>query len=152
MPSPRSRLEPAEGWQGCPALAEQEPLLHGQALPVDLVLLQLLVVGVPELHDNPLNVQSIDCVCRDHFLVHLQRHGGKQAAHFHTHLPVLPGNNLPLPQGPAGTKGNLTGRAAPCQHSTAQPPLTPLAKGIEILLLGWQSITDHQNHRNNNSD
>lgn len=121
MTSPRSRLEPPEGWQGCPALAEQEALLHGQALPMDLVLLQLLVVRVPKFHDNPLNVESIDCVCRDHFFVHLEMHGGKQAAHLHTHLPVLPGNNLPLPQGPAlqsGDKGSLTGRAAPCQHST----------------------------------
>lgn len=51
--------------------AEQQPLLGGQAPPVHLVLLQLLVVGVPELRDDPLHVQGVHGVRGDDLPVHL---------------------------------------------------------------------------------
>lgn len=57
------------GWAR--VLAEQEPLLGGQALPVDLVLLQLLVIWVPEFHDDPLNVKGIHSMGRNDFPVYL---------------------------------------------------------------------------------
>lgn len=47
-------LEPPE--LGSVALAEQEALLCCQALAMDFILLQLLVVWMPEFHDNSLNV------------------------------------------------------------------------------------------------
>lgn len=51
--------------------AEQEPLLGRQPLSVDLVLLQLLVVRMPELHDDPLDVERVHSVRGDDLPVHL---------------------------------------------------------------------------------
>lgn len=40
----------------CLALAEQQALLRCQVLAMDFILLELLVVWMPEFHDNSLDV------------------------------------------------------------------------------------------------
>lgn len=54
-----------------PNSAEQQPFLGRQALAVDLVLLQLFMVRMPEFHDDPFNVESIHGMCRNDFPVYL---------------------------------------------------------------------------------
>lgn len=74
-------------------LAEQTPLLGGQALAVHLVLLQLLVVRVPEFHDGPLDVKGVDSVCRNDLPVHLGQRARLQL-HFTTQSEGLRQQNV----------------------------------------------------------
>jgi len=55
-------------------------------LAVDLILLQLLMVWMPEIHDNSLNVEGVDGVCRNNFLVYQEASEKK----FHAFMLISP--------------------------------------------------------------